>query len=486
MMDAYQRAVGGFLFYPDYIAMLNSAENAHEASQQYLRPLLISISLGLILFLVTLIPVKKNIFIAQKWIITLPIIAIFSLTYLLFLREGEGGKALPPMFTLLAYNNLYLYEQFTADTSPRIDVQITSKTQNPTKDIIYIVDESIRGDFLDINSSHGVFSNLNHHSNAWQVTNFGLASSVTTCSYDVNITLRYGGTRKNYAQIINKYPSIWAYAQNAGYKTIYIDAQRTNQNLQNGMTKEEKTKIDRHIQFDDTEVLQRDIKTAKLISKLSQNNIAEFIFINKMGAHFPVHDKFPDSHITYKPILERGGFLDISDTGDRSSIEQNTDTNKWVKYRNSYRNTLLWNVGEFFSILEKEADFSKMTLIYTSDHGQNLNFEEEDALTHCAGLNSTIESAVIPIVIIEGKDSKVLNFKKNLKENFNKTSHFNIFPTILLLMQYDKEETIKLYGTPLNEITNDPQTYNIRFNARLGKKPLWKKLEIEKLINPNR
>jgi glucan phosphoethanolaminetransferase (alkaline phosphatase superfamily) len=302
----------------------------------------------------------------------------------------------------------------------------------------------------------------------------------------VNITLRYGGTRKNYAQIINKYPSIWAYAQNAGYKTIYIDAQRTNQNLQNGMTKEEKTKIDRHIQFDDTEVLQRDIKTAKLISKLSQNNIAEFIFINKMGAHFPVHDKFPDSHITYKPILERGGFLDISDTGDRSSIEQNTDTNKWVKYRNSYRNTLLWNVGEFFSILEKEADFSKMTLIYTSDHGQNLNFEEEDALTHCAGLNSTIESAVIPIVIIEGKDSKVLNFKKNLKENFNKTSHFNIFPTILLLMQYDKEETIKLYGTPLNEITNDPQTYNIRFNARLGKKPLWKKLEIEKLINPNR
>lgn len=114
-------------------------------------------------------------------------------------------------------------------------------------DIVFIIDESIRGDLLDINSSYGVESGLNQKSKYWKVTNFGVAASAATCSSEVNVTLRYGGTRKDYRKMIQTFPSIWAYAQKAGFSTVYIDSQRTKGQLQNEMDEEEMLLINNFI-----------------------------------------------------------------------------------------------------------------------------------------------------------------------------------------------------------------------------------------------
>src|SRR3546814_9750893 len=62
-----------------------------------------------------------------------------------------------------------------------------------------------------------------------RIYNYGLAASVTNCSVGSNVTLRYGGTRKDYQRINGTQPSIWAYARKAGLRTVYIDSQRRSE-----------------------------------------------------------------------------------------------------------------------------------------------------------------------------------------------------------------------------------------------------------------
>ncbi len=488
-LDVYSRTTGEFLTYASFISMMKATGFATEAIIQYAEQLFYSCVFGLFVLAGIALPSKKQFRAPQFVFIGMPVISVILLSLLMFSRGGDGGKALPSMFTPLAYNNLYLYEKLNNQQGDRKTVQIQPGQTSDNKDVVFIIDESIRGDFLDINSSYGINSNLqipkSEHgtkNKPWKISNFGIAASVSTCSSEVNVTLRYGGTRQAYQKIIDTYPSIWAYAIKAGFKTVYIDSQRTGGKLQNEMTPDEKKLINRFIQFDNTPIYQRDILAAKEIAALSNNQVKEFILVNKMGAHFPIHDKYPDNFIIHKPALPRGQFLNISDTGDRQGFDGDND---WPKYWNSYKNTLLWNVGEFFSILEEHADFSNMTLLYTSDHGQNLHLNGSPGVTtHCSGEDAGIEEAVVPLFIMEGKNKSDINWNKSIQSNFNQSSHFNIFPSLLLMMNYKHDEVIKLYGNPLNEKVNDPYTFNTRFNARLGKAPIWKKINLSKLARP--
>jgi hypothetical protein len=53
---------------------------------------------------------------------------------------------------------------------------------------------------------------------------------------------------------------------------------------------------------------------AKLIELLNDDR-SELVVINKVGAHFPVHDKYPDAFMAYRPTLPRGQFTEVADTG---------------------------------------------------------------------------------------------------------------------------------------------------------------------------
>jgi glucan phosphoethanolaminetransferase (alkaline phosphatase superfamily) len=196
------------------------------------------------------------------------------------------------------------------------------------------------------------------------------------------------------------------------------------------------------------------------------------ILVNKLGAHFPVHDKYPDAYMRFTPVVRRGDFTDISDTGDRAGFEGD-----WERYRNAYRNTLIWNVGEFFNIILAGADLEHSFLIYTSDHGQDFHEDGSPGLgLHCSSSPSPNEG-LVPMVLITEHPKWAELAATWSRHNRNHTSHFNIFPTLLRVMGYDGDVVREVYGPSLFEPTNDTLSFISRFD-RFGRAPRWTRVRL--------
>lgn len=479
--DSYQRIMLEPLDYNAFINMIDAAGSAGEAFQQYLTSYVVSIILALLLLFGIILKPKKWI-VNKLYLKIVPIFAFIIFTFLIYYKGGSGALGLPSIYTPLSYTSLVTYELTQDDFGTREDITIQRAEAEVDHDIIFILDESVVANYLDINNSRGVNTSLNETYQNIDIINYGYAVSVSNCSNPTNLTLRYGGTREDYKKIIYSKPSIWKYAKNAGLKTVYIDAQRTGGEFQNGMTTRELESVDSFIQFDDINVQNRDQEAARLIIDLINNNTNEFVFVNKIGLHFPIHDKYPDEFLKYEPALPRGNWLDVSDTGLRTGF--NGTPEEWVQYRNSYRNTIEWNIGEFFAKILKNADLNNSVIIYTSDHGQDLHERGNPGInTHCSA-EPTMEEGLVPLAIIQGKDLNTLDWEKTLHINKNRSSHYNIFPTLLKIMKYDSTGIAKNYGNSLDVKTNDDFTFNKYWNARLGVKPKWEKINLDKIVSP--
>ena len=466
----YTGATTQFLSYDGFINMVRSAGFAQEAIAQNGHAILSSLLAPVLLLLGLALP-PPSVPTRARYapILSLPL-AMALLTGILFLRGGEGARGLPDSYAPLSYALLMGYEAVMLDTGPRQPVTMQPQRRT-TAHIVLIVDESVTGRYLDINSETGVPTPL---SQAWPgvtIRNFGVAAAVTTCSIGSNVTLRHGGTRGDYRRINATLPPIWAYAKRSGRRTVYIDGQRNHGRLQNRMTQTEAAMIDRFVQFDDVPVQRRDMAIAARLTDLLRSREPLFIMVNKVGAHFPVHDKFPDSMAVDKPMLPRGTHLDIADTGNRTGFEGQPED--WRRYRNSYRNTLRWNVGMFFEQLRKHADLSNTIMLYTSDHGQNLHEDGGAGLsTHCNPDPVKTEGEV-PLVMLTGH--RTTNDAPGATPS-GQASHYQVFPTLLHLMGYAKRDIAPVYGMGLDSEAPDPGTFNARFNARLNRQPVWRRI----------
>ncbi|WP_460093658.1 sulfatase-like hydrolase/transferase [Pseudomonas sp. S2_B03] len=482
--DVYTRVTADYLRYSDFVSLVYSGGFVQEAAYQYRDAILRALLSGLLLLFGIGLKPRHALFIPNTLRVAAPLVGVLMLSGLLFLRAGEGARGLPIMYTPLAYLNLFAYEALHDTVGPREAVTLARATPAVGHDIVLIIDESISGNYLDINAPFGVHSNLKQAPAGVDVFNFGYAASIANCSADTNVTLRYGGTRADYRRINSTLPSIWQYAKKAGLGTVYIDAQRTAGNLQNLMTAAEKNDIDSFVQFDQTSVRDRDMAAAAKLIELLNDDRPELIVINKVGAHFPVHDKYPDAFMAYRPTLPRGQFTEVADTGERTGFNGQPDD--WVLYRNAYKNTLLWNVGEFFARVFAQANLDNALLIYTSDHGQDLHERGNPGLnTHCGG-DPVEEEGLVPLVVIQGRGLQAPDWAANLPANKDRSSHYNIFPTLLQVMGYDLGAIEAVYGKPLSVPTADEFTFNYRFNARLGAKPEWKHIDLGSIVTPER
>ncbi|WP_085634004.1 MULTISPECIES: sulfatase-like hydrolase/transferase [unclassified Pseudomonas] len=480
--DVYMRVTADYLTYSGFVSLVYSGGFIQEAAYQYRDAIVHGLLNGVPLLLGIGLKPRRPFPLPNALRVAAPLCGVMLLSAVLFVRAGEGARGLPVMYTPLAYLNLFAYEALHNTVGPREPVSLARNGAAVGHDIVLIIDESISGNYLDINAPFGVHSNLKEAHPGVAVFNYGYAASIANCSADTNVTLRYGGTRADYRRINSTLPSIWQYAKGAGLRTVYIDAQRTGGNLQNLMDGAEKKDIDEFVQFDQTSVRDRDMAAAAKLVELLNDGTPQLVVINKVGAHFPVHDKYPDAFMAYRPALPRGQFTDIADTGKRDGFNGQPDD--WALYRNAYKNTVLWNVGEFFSRVFAQADLNNAVLIYTSDHGQDLHERGNPGLnTHCGG-DPVEEEGLVPLVVIQGERLQTLDWPAQLAANKDRSSHYNIFPTLLQLMGYDLAGIEAVYGKPLSVPTADDFTFNYRFNARLGAKPEWKHIDLGSIVTP--
>lgn len=486
MVNSYQSVMSEFLTYGGFVTLYESNGFADEAVRQYGRSLVEPVVIALVLFLGMIIPPgpissslmsrgllrqgglpgKKALKIAFS---ASPLLVILTLTLVGYSRGGSGLLGLPSGMAAFPYSSLLAFELLSEDLGERERAAQSGQQVvfEPGYDVILLIDESVRGDYLDINSENGVETNLLDQP---FVHNFGISAAATNCSAPTNLILRFGGTRAKYRSYVNTKPSLWDFARHAGFKTVYVDGQRTGGRLQNGMDQAEVAHIDEFIQLDDTPVLERDIAIAEMIGKMTRNQRSELIVVNKIGAHFPVHDKYPDDYMRYQPASPRGLFAHVSDTGDREGF------GRWSEFLNAYKNTLLWNVGHFFETLIQHADLNQAVVIYTPDHGQNFHEDgSTDLGLHCSSRPSPFEGVVTTVVLTENERWSQ-TFASWSKANAGKTSHYNIFPTLLMLLGYEKSRINDTYGPTLVEPTDDPMTFNAEFYARLGKQGYWVKV----------
>lgn len=498
LVDGYQWAVGDFMRYESFVTMVQSTGDIGSAMAQQGAAMVMAAGKALLLlFAIGLQPRASDMLMARfaRWA-ALPV--LLGLSVLLYFRGGEGASGLPPPHGGTSMALLYAYDVATTDNSPRRSVSVRAATPGPTADIVLIIDESIAGAYLDINSPDGVYSGLAGVKTGAKagasarakgaatggrppIHNFGLATSITHCSVGSNVVLRFGGTRDNYRETVRSGPSVWAYARAAGLGTVYIDAQRTDGRYQNQMDDAERALIDQWDQFDDVPVVDRDHAVADRLAAYLNDGKAQLILVNKVGGHFPVSDKFPLGYARYQPMLKRGRFADVSDMATPDTLDGSA--RNWRLYRNSYRNTLLWNVGDFFDRLFAQASIDGATILYTSDHGQSFHERgDRGEATHCTPAPQ-IEEGVVPLVVI-GDAADEAQWASAAEAGRDRLSHYRIFPTLLGLMGYARRDVEPLYGPDLFSPAADPFSFNIRFNARLGSDPVWRHVPLDEIAHP--
>ena len=86
----------------------------------------------------------------------------------------------------------------------------------------------------------------------------------------------------------------------------------------------------------------------------------------------------------------------------------------------------------------------------------------------------------MPLVVIGASP----DWSTAARRNFDASSHYRIFPTLLNAMGYDPAAVRRHYGEALDAQTPDPATFNSLFHARLGRQPTWVKVERASVARP--
>jgi glucan phosphoethanolaminetransferase (alkaline phosphatase superfamily) len=420
----------------------------------------------------------------RRWLaaaLLVPLVPVGATAGVLYMQGGEGTDGLPVHVTSPAFGLVLALERVMAGPRPeRNDVAIEPSGERRARTLIVIMDESVRADYLDINRADGVYSGLLPHQGS--IANFGIMASISGCSSATNASFRYGVTRERYLQELKTNPSIWRYAKKAGYRTIYLDGQRHNGGLMNLMTAEELVDIDEHIQLPSgIRPVDRDIEIAQRLRRIVEGaSRPTFVYVNKMGAHFPFEGKYPREHAVYQPTLKQtyfGNEIDPRDVWNLPDEEEGTR----LRFRNSYRNALYWNVGRFFDTLLPGLDLSAAVLLYMADHGQDFHEDGRPGFrTHCTSGRADPGEGMVPMVVITQVPDVLADMRRAAAKNHNRASQFNVFPSVLALLGYLPDHIARFASTELPleaDLPPGQQQFLSRFFVRLGMKPIWNPIE---------
>jgi len=119
----------------------------------------------------------------------LPFLILFAIA---LLREGYGLAQTPIQYRIPAMLSMITLEKILYVENVREEVKISPQLvmEGGPLNVILIVDESLRGDYIDLNIDRGTTPYLLSVRN--RIANFGYASSGANCSAESNQILRYG------------------------------------------------------------------------------------------------------------------------------------------------------------------------------------------------------------------------------------------------------------------------------------------------------
>ena len=329
------------------------------------------------------------------------------------------------------------YWQFSQPIKERI-LKSNIKTIKPSKfkNIVWIIDESVTGSYLSVNGYEKPTTPFLEQlsKNSHDFVNFGRVNSISNCSSSSNLFLRIGlNPYKHTKEQINSLPTIFQYAQRAGYKTWLFDSQTRENHLQNHLSIYDKKSIE-HFETLGTEVerVDRDEtflnRMIDLVNDKSSTD-SNFIVLVKYGAHFPYLLTYDEESKEFSPVLE-------------SSYAPMDEAHK-ERQINTYLNSLYFNVDLYLKQMVEKIDLAQSIVFYTSDHGQNILETKGLSRTHCNSEQIVKNEVTVPLFL----------FTKDAQEVFAKEqnafySQIQIFPTTLSLLGYDNS-VVEQYGKTL-------------------------------------
>ena len=323
-------------------------------------------------------------------------------------------------------------------TVKRRSVSYSEPAKPIYRNIILIIDESIRGDYLQINNAQlNTTPFLAAHSS--DLINFGVAISGTNCSGPSRFILRTGLQPRqlpDLERISTMEPTIWQYAHFAGMTTGHIDPWKGLRPFSSMMNGEEAQFIDNIVNVTSEPKPTADDRVADAFIKALDDPRPKFLIVEKRGAHVPYSENFPDND-NYKLSAGETAHLMRRPESARKDIHD-------------YFNAVRWRVDHFFERVLPHLARTDTLTIYTSDHGQTM-YEQNRPFTHCNATRALPGEGWVPLFVFGPQD----NFTNGLRQAANEgrtVSHFQIFSTLLLAMGYDKTYVRRNYGASLADL----------------------------------
>ena len=417
--------------YDDMLVLLQNTGFGLEAEvlRQYAQPLMLSIALAIavsigLVALSRWLRLRLHHQLSAAWAISLPV-AVAATFGVMELTNGNrtGFTAAVKLPSLLGYaltNGVY--------QGDRDEPAMLPQGAGVADHIILVVDESVRGDYLQING-HPTATTPYLTSQTARLLNFGIASSACVCSNFSHHVLMSGMHPEQVPDTAGeslRQPSLFQYAKQAGFATALVYAPGRQEGAHGYLTPYDLEDLD-HRRFTWQEHPQAPLRdldrlSIPVLAEVLDQHERTFTYLLKSGAHFNYEDAYPDTLRHFTPVLDP---LDYSFSDP-------------LAMRNSYRNAIRFAVDDFFRALDSVLAGRSALVVYTGDHGQNVLDEPQLKMTHCIRGAAPSVMANVPLLMYSPDTALMFELRQEVAAGtMNQGSHFDVPGTVLQLLGYD-------------------------------------------------
>ena len=278
--------------------------------------------------------------------------------------------------------------------------------------VLLVVDHGVRGDYLDLNVDRGTTPSLLRRGD--RIANFGHAVSAANCSPASNLILRTGAMPADLAAGARTNPYVWSYARRAGMRTAYLHPPGEASRRSVYMSTAEREHIDEVVPQRGGTLAARERHALDTVADLFVGPDPHFVMLMKSGLESPYE-------------IRREGSFRLPPDRERPTV---AGTGPEL----SYGNAVTRHVDRFFEDLFSRVPLDNAVLLYTSDHGQNL----EGGMTDCSTGGASPLEGMVPMLAVTDHPTWRRRFEQAAERNLNRTSHFNILATLLVLFGFDR------------------------------------------------